>query len=147
MPRDARARDDLALVRRVLRGDRAAVGELAARLQCVPRILRVRNTKAGAPLGADELEDVCQDVLLITWRKLAQYDGQAELPAWVYRICVLELQNAIRKHFRARGAPAGGPAPLRATSPRARACARTLIPGNSTTFTRGCDESGRTGHT
>ncbi len=96
----AACRADLELVRRVLRGDQAALPDLSARLACVPRILRVRNARSGGTLDEHELADLCQDVLLILWRKLRQYDGEAVLPAWVYRIAALEYQNARRKKLR-----------------------------------------------
>ncbi|MEM7309173.1 MAG: sigma-70 family RNA polymerase sigma factor [Planctomycetota bacterium] len=96
----AEARADLLLVRRVLRGDQSALLALSERLTCVARTLRVRNARSGGALDEHELADLCQDVLLIVWRKLDRYDGFAVLPAWAYSIAALEYQNALRKKRR-----------------------------------------------
>jgi len=66
-------------------------------MRMVGRVLAARNARLGRPLGEKDLEDLAQDVLVIVWRKLSQYAGQAPLDAWVYRICVYELLNAMRR--------------------------------------------------
>lgn len=90
-------RSDLELVREILRRDRGAGPRLTKKLACVPRFLASRNAQMGAPLPDSELEDVVQDVLVVIWSKLERYRGHVPLEVWVYRICSLELLNAVRR--------------------------------------------------
>lgn len=122
-PEEAQQRADHDLVLRVLKGDRGALPELALRLECVPRILHVRNAKAGRPLDDHELADLAQDVLLITWRKLDRFVGQCVLPAWVHRVCTFEFQNAVRK--KRRGATSATPSPREGEPPLAEPADKT----------------------
>jgi RNA polymerase sigma-70 factor (ECF subfamily) len=75
--------DDAALVRRCLRGESEAVGELVARFQhdvyglCV-RMLGHRH----------DAEDVTQEVLLRVFRSLRRWDPSRPLKPWVMRIAV-----------------------------------------------------------
>lgn len=91
---------DLALVRAFLAGDEEASRTLAGRVRCVPLTLRSLNARAGRPLGDADLADVVQDTTVILLRKLAEFDGRAPLDAWAYRLCQLELYNAIRRKRR-----------------------------------------------
>jgi len=68
----------------------------------VGRVLVARNNRQGRPLGNADLEDLTQDVLVIVWRKLVDYRGEAPLGAWVYGICSLEYFNAQRRFGRDR---------------------------------------------
>jgi len=92
--------EDLALVRGVLGGDRSRLDLLAERLCCIPRILQVLNLRGGRQLGPEELDDLAQDVLVVAWRKLNEYEGLASLEGWAYGISVLEYQNAVRRRRR-----------------------------------------------
>ncbi len=94
--------DDHALVQRLLRGERVELPLLAARLRCVPRALELLNARAGRPLGPEELADLAQDVLVVAWRKLVQYEGLAPLEGWAWGICVLGYRNAVRRRRRMR---------------------------------------------
>jgi RNA polymerase sigma-70 factor (ECF subfamily) len=91
---------DLALVRDALAHAAVAVRALAERLQCVPRIMAAQNARLGRPLSEHDLADVAQDTMLVLLRKLHEFTGQAALEAWVFRICCLELMNAVRRRRR-----------------------------------------------
>jgi RNA polymerase sigma-70 factor (ECF subfamily) len=65
-------------------------------MRCVPAILAARNRRLGTPLGTDDLTDLCQDVLVVIWKKLPGFAGHSSLESWAYRICSLEIMNAIR---------------------------------------------------
>lgn len=90
-------RRDLDLARRVLDGEPAAQREFVDRMRIVGRVLAARNGRMGRPLAPNDLEDLTQDVLVIVWKNLASYAGAAPLEAWVFRICVYELLNAVRR--------------------------------------------------
>jgi RNA polymerase sigma-70 factor (ECF subfamily) len=96
------ASDDLALVQRVRRGDAAALPLLADRLRCVSRALQLLDRRNGSVLGPEELADLAQDVLVVVWRKLAEFEGRCPLEGWVYGMCALEYQNALRRQLRLR---------------------------------------------
>ncbi len=80
-----------------LAGSVQARSSFAARMQCVPRFLHVRNQRLGSVLGPEDLRDLTQDVLALVWKKLADFRGAARLETWVYRIAVYELMNRVRK--------------------------------------------------
>lgn len=92
--------EDLALIRRVVRGEGGALELLASRLLCVPRILRACNAKHGNPLREEDIDDLAQDVLLIVWRKIKGFHGLSALEAWVYRICLFEFLSFVRRRSR-----------------------------------------------
>src|SRR6185503_13323811 len=94
------ATEDLALVQRILRGSPSELPRLAARLRFILRALRYLDRKRGGLVGSQELLDLAQDVLVLVWRKLPEYEGLSALEGWVYGICVLEYQNALRKKER-----------------------------------------------
>jgi RNA polymerase sigma factor (sigma-70 family) len=70
--------------------------ELAKRLTCVRRMLRVRNRAMGFPLTPVELEDVEQDTIMTVLRRLPSFRPVAPLEAWVHGICSLLLRDAVR---------------------------------------------------
>jgi RNA polymerase sigma-70 factor (ECF subfamily) len=88
---------DLALVSAAVQGDVASVDELARRLRCVGRILRVRSRALCGGLPEVELQDLAQDVLVKVLAKLGRYAGRAALESWVFSFCEGELRNALRK--------------------------------------------------
>lgn len=94
------AANDLRLVRASLQQHVPSVDELLQRLQVIPRVLRVQNRRLGGPLGEHALEDLAQDVFVVIWRKRDVYDGRRPLEAWVYRICMYQLMNAVRRGAR-----------------------------------------------
>lgn len=91
---------DAALVRRVVAGDEQAIEEFTVRLACVPRILRALNSRRGSPLGEHDLADLSQDTMLVLIRKLDGVRMFTRLEGWVFRVCQLELQNAVRRKRR-----------------------------------------------
>ena len=91
---------ELEFARGVLAGRKAAVVEFEDRVRCVPRILRALNRRRGAPLGDHDLADLAQDTIMIVLRKLDQYEAWVPFEGWVYRLCFLELLNAIRRRGR-----------------------------------------------
>lgn len=99
-PTPSGATTDLALVGRVLAGQRAELPLLAARLGCIVRSLHRLDQRHGRPLGADALSDLAQDVLVLVWRKLGEYEGLAPLEGWTYGMCLLEYRNALRRQRR-----------------------------------------------
>ncbi len=103
-------RQDRALIRGVLSGRSGSIDALVIRLNCVPGILAARNRILGRPLDPEELDDLVQDALVVVWRKLDAFTGVSSLESWVYRICVLEMMNAIRAK---RRRPVAAPEALR----------------------------------
>lgn len=63
----------------------------------MPRLLAAQNRRAGARLSIEDLKDATQEAIAITWRKLAEYRGDASLVTWVASICHFVLMNAARK--------------------------------------------------
>src|SRR3989442_2485469 len=72
---------ELALVARVLAGDRAAFGTLAERYAGVAR--RVARAVLSDP---DDADDAAQDALLSALVKLDQYDPRRPFGPWLLRI-------------------------------------------------------------
>jgi len=95
-------RDDHALVRSVVSGELEPVPRLTVRLRSVFRILRYLDQRAGGILDDHELADLGQDVVMIIWRKLPEFEGLSSLESWFFRICVLEHRNAVRRKLRQR---------------------------------------------
>lgn len=75
--------EDDALVAAAARGERAAKAEVARRLACVPRMVRVRRRQLGAALEGRE-DDLVQDVVLAIWSRLDRFRGGANLEAWAW---------------------------------------------------------------
>lgn len=94
--------EDLNLVARALAMDTLSIEALCRRMQCIPRILRAHNRRLGSPMNEHEVEDAAQDSLMIIWRKLPTFHGESPLEAWVYRICIFEFMNCLRKNSRRR---------------------------------------------
>lgn len=99
-------REDHALARAVVRGDAEALPRLGERLRSVCRMIGHLDQRAGGVLDDHELADVTQDVIMIVWRKLPEFEGLSTLESWFYGICVLELRNAVRRSLRRRSGPA-----------------------------------------
>jgi RNA polymerase sigma-70 factor, ECF subfamily len=53
-----------------------------------------------------ELEDACQEVFLQTFRYLPSFRGAAELPTWLYRLCVTQARKARQRQRRRHAAEA-----------------------------------------
>jgi RNA polymerase sigma-70 factor (ECF subfamily) len=93
-------REDLQMVEDALDGSARGAEALAARLRCVPRILAACNARMGSPLDRDDLDDLTQDTVVVILGKLALYEGRSSLEGWIYRICSLEILNAVRRKRR-----------------------------------------------
>lgn len=88
------AKEDRELVSALLAGDRKATAEFVARYsdrlfsyvwqRMLPR--------------TDVVEDLVQDCLLIAWRSLSQYRGEASLEAWLLGIA----RHCVEGHYRKR---------------------------------------------
>jgi RNA polymerase sigma-70 factor (ECF subfamily) len=88
---------DLELVREAIRGSPGARDELARRLVCVPRMLAALNARWGRPIGAHDLEDLTQDVLVALWRAMPSFAGLASLESWAFRACYRALLARLRR--------------------------------------------------
>ncbi|MFK7740287.1 MAG: RNA polymerase sigma factor [Planctomycetota bacterium] len=88
------------LVMRYLAGDGGAATQIVARLQHLPRIAACLNRRFGRLLDASEVEDLAQASCVIALRKLPKFVQGVPLGAWLYRICNLELRNALRRKRR-----------------------------------------------
>jgi len=91
---------DLELARRAITRAPDAMKEFLVRMRCVPRFLKGQNERFGRPLDRAELDDVAQNVMLLVWRKLPQFEGRAPLENWVFRICHLEMFAEMRRKKR-----------------------------------------------
>lgn len=103
---------DLDLVRAASRGCPRAVAQLLVRSHCIARILRARSHQLGLRLRREDFEDLQQDVLVVVFRKLSSYRGEASLESWLFGCCDLQLRN-VRRRSRTRSRPLP-PAPLQA---------------------------------
>jgi RNA polymerase sigma factor (sigma-70 family) len=98
---------DHARVQAALRREPDAVDWLAARLECVPRM--VQQVARRFPwLPASERPDVAQDVVLVVLRRLDSYHGQAPLEAWVHRACLLTVRGRARRRIATGGVALDG---------------------------------------
>ena len=81
---------DLALVRRVQRGDKGAFDALVLKYQhkVVKLVMRyVRNPA--------EAEDIAQEAFIKAYRALPQFRGDSAFYTWLYRIAINTAKNAI----------------------------------------------------
>ena len=88
--------EDYRLVQAVLRKDRIAARELAERLTCIPRMLEALNRRTGRRLSSHDIEDLSQDIAALILQKLPEYRPLGRLEGWIYRICSLQMLNAVR---------------------------------------------------
>ncbi len=91
---------ELAFVQAVIARHPAAVADFTERLLCVPRMLGALNARRGHALRGDDLADLAHDTIVITMRKLGEFEAFASLECWLHRLCNLELLNAIRRKAR-----------------------------------------------
>lgn len=84
---------DEALLRRVAKGDPAAVQALVARK--LPRIHALAIRMLGDPM---EAEDVAQDAFLRTWRQAPRWrSGGAKFDTWLHRVVLNLCHDRLRK--------------------------------------------------
>ncbi len=89
--------EDLELIRNSLNGDSGATEELCARLQCIPRMVNGLNVRMNSAVGSDELRDVCQQVIVLVWRKREAFNGDSSIESWVLGFVRYELLTAARQ--------------------------------------------------
>ena len=95
VPSISDADDDLAIVRRIVAGDRPAF-ELLMRLYN-RRLYRLSL----ATLRDDaEAEDALQDAYLRAYRSLSQFRGDSALSTWLSRLVLNECYGRLRRHAR-----------------------------------------------
>jgi len=73
-----------------------------------PFVWRVLGRLGVAP---SDVADVCQEVFLIAYRRLGDYDGRAPVRAWIYGICVRQAAD-YRKRAHRRYETVGDPPEL-----------------------------------
>ncbi|MCO6437902.1 MAG: sigma-70 family RNA polymerase sigma factor [Phycisphaerae bacterium] len=83
---------DAALMERVARSDRAALGEIVRRHQRRVFELAFRTTSDRALA-----EDIVQDSFLRVWRSAGRYQPTARFSTWLYRIVVNLCLDAFKK--------------------------------------------------
>ena len=89
----ASAAPDEDLVRRVGRGDPAAIQAMVARK--LPRVLNLANRMLG---DAAEAEDVAQDAMLRAWRQAPRWSfGQAKFDTWLHRVALNLCYDRLRR--------------------------------------------------
>lgn len=84
-------RDDQALIRAVLSGDKEAYGALVAHHGEAMFRAAYRITESEA-----DAEEVVQETFLRGYRSLAEFDARADFRTWIYRIamnCALQVLN------------------------------------------------------
>ena len=85
--------DDVAVVERCRKGDRAAFGELVVRYQ-----RPVYNAAFWILRKPEDASDVAQTVFLKVVEQLDDYDPQYRFFSWIYRIAVNESLNLLRRN-------------------------------------------------
>jgi RNA polymerase sigma-70 factor, ECF subfamily len=89
------AESDLALVRRVQRGDKGAFDALVLKYQhkVVKLVMRyVRSTS--------EAEDIAQEAFIKAYRAMPQFRGDSAFYTWLYRIAINTAKNAVASRDR-----------------------------------------------
>lgn len=86
--RDRIDADDLSLVRRSLRGDRAAFGALVDRYQ-----KPIYNAALRIVKNPEDAEDIAQTVFMKAYQKLDGFDERHRFFSWIYRIAINESLN------------------------------------------------------
>ncbi|TAK52956.1 MAG: RNA polymerase sigma factor RpoE [Gammaproteobacteria bacterium] len=81
---------DMALVRRVQNGDRAAFDALVLKYQHKVLKLVQRYVRNSA-----EAEDVAQEAFIKAWRALPAFRGDSAFYTWLYRIAINTAKNAL----------------------------------------------------
>jgi len=92
-PRVIEENDDVAVVERCRKGDRAAFGELVVRYQ-----RPVYNAAYWILRKPEDASDVAQTVFLKVVEQLDDYDPHYRFFSWIYRIAVNESLNLLRRN-------------------------------------------------
>ncbi len=92
-----RAAQDLRLVDAILRGDRAAYGELVTRYQ---RMVASVAWRYG--LGQGEIEDVVSEVFIKAYQNLEQFRPEHPFSTWLYRLAANHVIDHARRFRKER---------------------------------------------
>ena len=92
-PRVIEDNDDVAVVERCRKGDRAAFGELVVRYQ-----RPVYNAALWIVRKPEDAGDVAQTVFLKAVEQIDDYDPRYQFFSWIYRIAVNESLNLLRRN-------------------------------------------------
>ncbi len=84
--------DDRALVSRVIRGEKPALKTLISQHERLVAHMVGRLVK-----GAEDREEICQDVFLKVYEKLSEFAFQSKLSTWVATIAYRQAINHVRK--------------------------------------------------
>jgi len=122
MPRRRSAEQREAILRRLARGEQAALGEFYDLHAGLVHGLAVRVLR-----DASEAEDVVQEVFVQVWRQAGRYDpGRGSPEAWVCMMARTRALDRLRRRVSRREepseaapSPSGGPAPDTALAVRA----------------------------
>lgn len=87
--------DDLSLVTRCTRGDRAAFGQIVSRYEGVVRAVLYRLVG-----NVDDAEDLAQETFLRVHGHLGKFRGAASLKTWILRIASNLARDFLRKRKR-----------------------------------------------
>jgi RNA polymerase sigma-70 factor, ECF subfamily len=99
------ADDDIAVVERARRGDRAAFDRLMRRHQRAVYRLALRYVR-----DPDEAADICQRAFVRALLSLPRFRGEARFRTWLYRIAMRLSLNAVRDRALTRPLDAEAPA-------------------------------------
>jgi len=89
------AESDLALVRRVQRGEKGAFDALVLKYQHKVVKLVMRYVRSYA-----EAEDIAQEAFIKAYRALPQFRGDSAFYTWLYRIAINTAKNAVASRDR-----------------------------------------------
>lgn len=95
--RESRALEDAALVQRAQAGEPGAFDEIFLRYRGQVYSLAYRMTG-----NCPEAEDLCQEIFLLTFRKLDSFKGRSSFSTWLYRVAMNRLRDHGRRTRRKR---------------------------------------------
>jgi RNA polymerase sigma-70 factor (ECF subfamily) len=88
------------LIRSARAGDQDAFAELVVR-----HADQVYGALRRFGLGAEEADEVTQEVFVRAWRGLARFEERSQFSTWLYRIAFNEAQRRLSRRSRTRAAP------------------------------------------
>jgi len=95
---EARTRpSDAELVQRAAQGDQRMIDWIEERLLEIPRFMGSINRRYGNAIDLHDLDDLAQETMLKAWGKLSEFRGDGSLSGWLYRFCLLDYLNGLRK--------------------------------------------------
>src|SRR5258706_10231318 len=86
------------MVRRCVEGDTLAWRTLYDR-----HFPDVERLVASLGITDSEADDICQEIFVIIYRKLARFRGEARLSTWIYRVATREAIRFARRRRLVRG--------------------------------------------